>query len=89
MRNTVPEITGEVPVQDVYQGALDINEAFTGRPGSAIPILPPSNELGGKEGVFRPKDNDAITNMFSGLGARQKTVGATPALPPIITPQIY
>ena len=53
-----------------------INEAFTGRAGRTVPIPPPSNELGGKEGVFRPKDANAITNMFNELGPRQESIGA-------------
>jgi hypothetical protein len=87
MRNVAQEPTGEMPIQDVYQGALDINEAFTGRPGSAVPLPDPSNIGGNAKPLFPSSTTKIANDIFGPLGGRQKTVGATPPLP--ITPQIY
>jgi hypothetical protein len=86
MRNVAQEPTGEMPIQDVYQGALDINESFVGRPGSAIPLPDPSNIKGAAAPLFNVASTEKANGMFGSVSQRQQTTGATPQ---IITPQIY
>jgi hypothetical protein len=89
MRNVRPEPTGEMPVQDTYQGEMDINESFVGRPGEATPLQDPSNIGGSAKPVFNTASSESANGMFGSVADRQKTTGATPPLPPVITPQIY